>query len=290
MADARISKRRSIFVASTIGVVAVVVGGVMLATGGGKTNGADGSSHVAAGSSSSAVQDTVGTSAAPGASSQGSTASRPAAPVTPPGPHNTDPSYTPPVLGTAGTDQAARQTDMLKMYVPPVQLGLPVSWQPGGWYAQVASALAVSAQTSTYEAMPGSGQVSSSTLTWQADAPGGPGDLHVSASTDTKTGRVMHLECGAQGFHAAAPQAQTGVLDTLKLCTGADFAGNDARQAAAWVGSQASLMLSDLARMGPGESVNAATPVFGSAVYWLNAQQDSAYGATINLTVYGARN
>ena len=204
----------------------------------------------------------------------------------PPGPVNTDPDYTPPVLGTAGTDPAAHAADRQKIFYPPRTYDLPSGWQPSTWYTRVSRQLGVPQQTATYAALPGqeSGDVSEN---WQAALPDGVGTTGINTVVRT-SGRVAFLQCLAQGFAPSSAAARAKVLADLQLCADADFPGNAAAAAGSWIPSQASGMLDHLATMSAGEGMYSATPAFGSGRYLLRAQMNPGSGPTLVLYVYGS--
>jgi hypothetical protein len=276
MTRERKKPRRGAYVAGTVGVAAIAVVAIVTLNGRHPARASAVSANTAAATSGS-----VGVSPA-GAVSSAASSSSATSSALPPGPVNTDPDFTPSILGTTGSSYA----DLSKEYVPPYKYSLPATWRPATWYAQVSRKLGVPEQTSTYPVLASSDDSGDTSESWQVKIPGGSGELTITAVV-LKTGQVRLLQCLAQDFNASSTAARSEVLTAMSLCADADFPGNSAAQAADWVNGQTSGLLSDLATMSAGQGVHDSTPVFGAGIYWLIGNMEST-GATVNLTVYGS--
>jgi hypothetical protein len=256
--------RRGAYVAGAVGVAAIAVVAIVAMNG----------RHPAARASAASANTAATTSA--------SASSPVIRPTMPRGPINTDPDFTPSILGTASSSYPDRS----KEYVPPYTYSLPASWRPASWYAQVTHRLGVPEQTSAYPVLANGGTSGDTSESWQVKIPGGSGELTINALV-LKSGQVRLLQCFAQGFDASSSAARSEVLTAMSLCADADFPGNSAAQAASWVNRQTSGLLSDLATMSAGQTVIDSTPVFGTGIYWLSGNTEPT-GATVNLMVYGS--
>jgi hypothetical protein len=264
MTRERKKSRRGAYAGGAVGVAAIAVVAIVAVNG----------RHPAARASAASANAAATTSA--------SASSPVIRPTMPRGPINTDPDFTPSILGTASSNYADRS----KEYVPPYTYSLPASWHPASWYAQVTHRLGVPEQTSTYPVLTGNSDSGDTSESWQVKIPGGSGELTI-AVVVLKSGQVRLLQCFAQDFNASSSAARSEVLTAMSLCADADFPGNSAAQAADWVKGQTFGLLSDLARMSAGQTVHASTPVFGTGIYWLSGNMEPT-GATVNLTVYGS--